>query len=92
MDGYAGSILYVDLTKGSAQKKPLPEELKKQYLGGRGFGVKLVSDLVPPKADPLGEKNVIVFATGPLYRDRGPTRRASPGGFKIPAEQYPLFL
>ncbi len=66
MDGYAGSILYVDLTKGSVQKKPLPGELKKQYLGGRGFGVKLVSDLVPPKADPLGEKNVIVFATGPL--------------------------
>jgi aldehyde:ferredoxin oxidoreductase len=66
MDGYAGSIVYVDLTKGSVEKKALPAELKRQYLGGRGFGVKLVSDLVPPKADPLGKKNVIVFATGPL--------------------------
>ena len=66
MDGYAGSILYVDLTKRSVQKKPLPDDLKKQFLGGRGFGVKLVSDLVPPKTDPLSEKNVIVFATGPL--------------------------
>lgn len=66
MDGYAGSMLYVDLTKGSIQKKPLPEDLKQRYLGGRGFGVKLVSDMVPPGADALGGKNVIVFATGPL--------------------------
>jgi aldehyde:ferredoxin oxidoreductase len=66
MDGYAGSLLYVDLTKGSVEKKNIPQELKRHYLGGRGFGVKLVSDMVPPDADPLGEENVIVFATGPL--------------------------
>jgi aldehyde:ferredoxin oxidoreductase len=66
MDGYAGSILYVDLTKGTLEKKAVSQDLKRQYLGGRGFGVKLVSDMVPPGVDALGEKNVIVFATGPL--------------------------
>jgi len=65
-DGYTGTIHYVDLTKGSVAKKPVPQELKRQYLGGRGFGVKLVSDMVLPGTDALGEKNVIVFATGPL--------------------------
>ena len=55
-----------DLTKGILEKKPFPEELKRHYLGGRGIGVRLVSDMVPPHADALGEKNVIVFATGPL--------------------------
>ncbi len=66
MDGYAGWILYVDLTQGSVERKALPEDLKRKYLGGRGFGVKLVGDMVPPGTDALSEKNVIVFATGPL--------------------------
>ena len=66
MDGYAGTILYADLTNGTLIKKPFPQELKQQYLGGRGLGVKLVSDMVPRNADALGEQNVIVFATGPL--------------------------
>ncbi|MDD1704025.1 MAG: aldehyde ferredoxin oxidoreductase family protein [Methanoregula sp.] len=65
-DGYAGSILFVDLSRGSVNRQPVPEELKRQFLGGRGFGVKLASDLVPADADALGPENVIVFATGPL--------------------------
>jgi aldehyde:ferredoxin oxidoreductase len=66
MDGYANTILYVDLTKGSVTKKPFPAELKKNYLGGRGLGVKLVSDLMPANTDALDEKSVMVIATGPL--------------------------
>ena len=66
MDGYANTILYVDLTKGSVVKKPFPAELKKNYLGGRGLGVKLVSDLMPANTDALDEKSVMVIATGPL--------------------------
>jgi aldehyde:ferredoxin oxidoreductase len=65
-DGYAGSILYADLTKGTLTKKEFPPELKRLFLGGRGIGVKLVNDLVPAGADSLGEKNVVVFAAGPL--------------------------
>jgi aldehyde:ferredoxin oxidoreductase len=66
MDGYANTILYVDLTKGSVVKKPFPAELKKMYLGGRGLGVKLVSDLMPATTDPFDEKSVMVVAVGPL--------------------------
>lgn len=66
MDGYADTILYVDLTKGSVIKKPFPPDLKKQYLGGRGLGVKLVSDLMPANTDPFDNESVMVVATGPL--------------------------
>jgi aldehyde:ferredoxin oxidoreductase len=66
MGGYAGTLLYADLTSGTLTKKPFPAELKRQYLGGRGIGVRLVSDMVSPDTDALSDKNVIVFATGPL--------------------------
>jgi aldehyde:ferredoxin oxidoreductase len=72
MDGYAGAILSVDLTAGSVQQQPLPEEWKKKYLGGRGFGVRIITDLVDPAADPLSEQNVVVFAAGPLTGSRMP--------------------
>ena len=66
MDGYAGNMVYADLSAGKVTIKPTPPELKKLYLGGRGFGIRLLTDMVDPKIDPLGEKNVLVYAAGPL--------------------------
>ena len=39
MDGYAGKMVYADLSAGKVTIKPTPPELKKLYLGGRGFGI-----------------------------------------------------
>jgi len=72
MDGYAGAILSVDLTARSLQKQPLPEEWKKKYIGGRGFGVRIIADLVDPATDPLSDANVVVVAAGPLTGSRMP--------------------
>jgi aldehyde:ferredoxin oxidoreductase len=66
MDGYAGKMVYADLSAGTVTIKPTPPELKKMYIGGRGFGIRLLTDMVDPKIDPLGEKNVLVYAAGPL--------------------------
>jgi aldehyde:ferredoxin oxidoreductase len=66
MDGYAGKIAYADLSAGKVTIKPTPSKLKKEYIGGRGFGIRLLTDMVDPKIDPLGEKNVLVYAAGPL--------------------------
>jgi aldehyde:ferredoxin oxidoreductase len=66
MDGYAGNIAYADLSAGTVTIKATPPELKQQYIGGRGFGIRLLTDMVDPKVDPLGEKNVLVYAAGPL--------------------------
>jgi aldehyde:ferredoxin oxidoreductase len=65
-DGYAGSILYVNLTEESIREKPYPDTWKRKYLGGRGLGVAIISEMVDPVCDPLGGENVLVFATGPL--------------------------
>lgn len=41
-------------------------------MGGAGFGVKLLYDLVQPGTDPLGPSNVLVFAPGPLTGTSAP--------------------
>ncbi|MGC9435789.1 MAG: aldehyde ferredoxin oxidoreductase family protein [Methanomicrobiales archaeon] len=66
MDAYTGKIADIDLTHGTVKIMDTPPDLKKTYLGGRGFGVKIVADRVDPKADPLGPENVLVFAAGPV--------------------------
>ena len=66
MDGYAGKMVYADLSAGTVTIKPTPPKLKKEYIGGRGFGIRLLTDMVDPKIDPLGDENVIVYAAGPL--------------------------
>jgi len=65
MDGFTGKIADVDLTNGTVEIIETPADLKKNYLGGRGFGVKIVADRVDPETDPLGPENVLVFAAGP---------------------------
>ncbi|MEN6395240.1 MAG: aldehyde ferredoxin oxidoreductase family protein, partial [Methanoregula sp.] len=66
MDGYAGKIVYADLSAGSVTIKPLPPKLKEEYIGGRGFGIRILTDMVDPAIDPLSDKNVVVYAAGPL--------------------------
>ncbi|KUG20476.1 MAG: aldehyde ferredoxin oxidoreductase family protein [Methanomicrobiaceae archaeon] len=66
MNGYAGRILYVDLTEGVFEARPFPEEWKRDYIGGRGLGIKLLTDMVDPATDPFDQKNVLVFASGPI--------------------------
>ncbi len=65
MKGYAGKLLRVNLTDGKISKEEISESMKKDFLGGRGFAVKLLWDEVK-RVDPLSEKNKIILATGPL--------------------------
>ena len=64
--GYAGSILYVDLTGGKIRKEPLDPELASAFIGGWGFTLRLAYDLIPPDVDPLSPENAIILGVGPL--------------------------
>jgi aldehyde:ferredoxin oxidoreductase len=70
--GYAGRVLEVDLANQTFAFKPLDEALAKLYLGGKGYGVRLLYDLTPPGIDPLGPENPLIFATGPLNGSLAP--------------------
>ncbi len=66
--GWMGKVLDVDLTTGTVETRALDEVCPdyKEYIGGRGLGVRILYDAVGPDTDPLGPENVLVFATGPL--------------------------
>jgi len=85
MDGYTGKIGIVDLTHNITSFIETDESLIKDYLGGRGFIIKLLFDRIPDGADPLGEDNVLVFASGPLNGTLAPTGGRWMVGAKSPA-------
>lgn len=67
--GYHKTHLQVDLTTGTGERSSLSDQFIEQYIGGRGFGAKLVWDNLRKhnfKLDPLGPENLLVVAPGPL--------------------------
>ncbi|MDD1776785.1 MAG: aldehyde ferredoxin oxidoreductase family protein [Candidatus Helarchaeota archaeon] len=63
--GYMGKLLQVDLTTSKVTSQDLPEKLQ-PFLGGIGFGIKLLYDLLPQGTDPLSPENILMFMNGPL--------------------------
>jgi aldehyde:ferredoxin oxidoreductase len=55
----------VDLTAGTVEYKPIPEDWKHKYIGARGVGVKYVFEN-GPNVDPLSPDNILCFMNGPL--------------------------
>jgi len=67
--GYFRKILWVDLTSGESSILNFGDEFAMKYIGGRGFGIKLLWDhlrKVGFTIDPLSPENLIVIAPGPL--------------------------
>ncbi|MBI5445912.1 MAG: aldehyde ferredoxin oxidoreductase family protein [Deltaproteobacteria bacterium] len=71
LNGY-GKILDVNLTTGDLVRTELGELFARRFLGGMGFGAKLLYDEVGVDVDPLGPENVIIIANGPLTGTRTP--------------------
>ncbi|MBW2029394.1 MAG: aldehyde ferredoxin oxidoreductase family protein [Deltaproteobacteria bacterium] len=66
MKGYRNRVLRVDLTARSFSEESLDPTLIHDFVGGGGFGAKLLYDELPPGVDPLGEDSALVFVAGPL--------------------------
>jgi len=66
MHGWTGFFLKVDLTKSQATAEPYGEDLALNFLGGRGFAIKILWDTLKRGTAPLSPDNKLIFATGPL--------------------------
>ncbi|MFH1100636.1 MAG: aldehyde ferredoxin oxidoreductase C-terminal domain-containing protein [Methanobacteriota archaeon] len=74
--GYANRTLYVNLSSGVINEKPVTDEMKKLFTGGRGFGLKLLWDSIKSSTRWNSEENELVITTGPLC---GTTQYAGSG-------------
>ncbi len=66
MNGYAGTILRVNLSTGEVRKEPYPAQVAENLLGGRGLGIHILYTEVPQGVDPLSPENKLIASTGPL--------------------------
>jgi len=69
---YGKKLLRVDLSTRSITEEPLKHAFIERWVGGMGFGTKLLSDEVPPTADPLGPENKLFICVGPLTGTQAP--------------------
>ncbi|MEM3601204.1 MAG: aldehyde ferredoxin oxidoreductase family protein [Candidatus Bathyarchaeia archaeon] len=82
--GYMGKILRLNLTLWKWTAEPLKKDLVEDFIGGRGFGIKILFDEVPKDADPLGLSNKIIFTTGPLTGTKAQSASRWMAQFKSP--------
>jgi aldehyde:ferredoxin oxidoreductase len=59
-------IAYIDLTTGDIQTEPIPLELRKRFLGGRGLDAYLLYNHTQKGCDPLGPDNTLMISGGIL--------------------------
>jgi aldehyde:ferredoxin oxidoreductase len=71
--GYAGRILYVDLTTGKTRAEKLNEEIARKYIGGIGIGMKLWLANSKAGVDAFDPENPLVLALGPVSGTMFPT-------------------
>ena len=83
--GYAGYILAVDLNALKHEIKDLPKELAENYIGGKGFGAKILYDELSAGCNPLSPENMIVLATGPPNRNTSSQRVPLCDSYKKPS-------
>jgi aldehyde:ferredoxin oxidoreductase len=62
--GWAGKILYVDLTRRATRVESLDPYLS--FIGGRGINQWLLFNMVDRKIDPLSPENVVLLGAGPF--------------------------
>jgi len=64
--GYVGKILRVNLNAGKCDVEGLDYDIASKYIGGRGYGVKVLFHELKVGIDPFSEENKLIFMTGPL--------------------------
>jgi len=61
--GFNGKWLRVDLSVGEIRVESVPEDLYREYLGGRGLAAYILFRELKPHIDPLSPDNKLIFAT-----------------------------
>jgi len=64
--GYSGETLYVNVGTGAIERRPVTQEMKDKFIGGRGFGLWRLWNAVTEKTKWDSPENEIVIGAGPI--------------------------
>jgi aldehyde:ferredoxin oxidoreductase len=64
--GYNNRTLYINLDDNAIKEKPVTEQMKEKFIGGKGFGLRLLWDGTKPDTKWDDPENEIVISPGPI--------------------------
>jgi aldehyde:ferredoxin oxidoreductase len=64
--GYTDKILYVNVGSGEVKEKTVPPLMKEKFIGGRGYGLRLLWDATKPDTKWDDPENEINMSSGPI--------------------------
>ncbi len=64
--GYNDRTLYINVGTQEIKEKPVPEQMKKKFIGGKGYGLRLLWDATKPETKWNDPENEIIISGGPI--------------------------
>jgi len=64
--GYNDRTLYVNVGTNEIKEKPVPAEMKEKFVGGKGYGLRLLWDATKPDTKWNDPENEIIISGGPI--------------------------
>ena len=64
--GYNNRTLYVNVSDNTIKEKPVSQQMKDKFIGGKGFGLRLLWDATKPDTKWNDPENEIVISPGPI--------------------------
>ena len=64
--GYNNRTIYINLDDNQVKEKPVSEEMKDKFIGGKGFGLRLLWDGTRPDTKWNDPENEIIISGGPI--------------------------
>jgi len=59
-------VIRVDLSTGTVARERVPQDWRREFLGGKGLGARYLYDELDAGTDPLGPDNLLALFIGPL--------------------------
>ena len=79
--GYTGTSLYVDVGNGAFEARPVTEQMKDLFVGGKGFGLWRLWNAVDATSGPSSTRSVTAAMAASIENaSHGP--RAEPSGLR----------
>ncbi len=64
--GYTDKILYINLNNSEVKEKNVPPQMKEKFIGGKGYGLRLLWDATKPDTKWNDPENEINISSGPI--------------------------